>query len=343
MVEKSLENLIKEMDAADERLSPYGKIKASSVYIGGGTPSLMSEEQMKKLFDNLRNIFDINSKTEITVECTPDTINYSKLSAMERLGVNRISMGVQRLDDRWLLKMGRCHSSKDVMEALRLFQNKARFNVDLMYGFRWQNIEIFVADLLKILEFKPSEITLYRLENQKRTDDKKIDVEKADRKSTYAMQEVGKIILTNSGYLEGPAGWFTKKGFSKAQVYEDRWNKQIPLLGFGPEAYSFSKYQQHTNAGFDFYHKAIQDGKGILDCKRTYEYSKKQMDVRTMAFDLKSNFETLFDADQRSFFSSLVNAGLGEFIGRCGFKLNEYGVIAVEEIIRLLIGMVGMV
>lgn len=340
MIEESLRNLVKEMDIAVERLSPDEKIKASSIYIGGGTPSSMSQEQMAWLFDSLKKNFSINSGTEITMECAPDAIDGDKLLAMEKLGVNRISMGVQRLDDGWLLKMGRCHSSKDVLEALRLFQNNGmRFNVDLMYGFSGQNIELFAADLLKILEYEPTEITLYRLEDQKRTDDKKIEVEKADRKSTYAMQETGRVILTNSGYTEGPAGWFTKKGFSKAEVYEDRWNKQIPLLGFGPGAYSFSKYQQHTNKPFMEWQEAIKRGQEILDVERVYEYSNNQIGIRRMIFDLKSNFETNFDAGQRSFFSSLVKAGLGELMGGNGFRLNKCGIIAVEEIIRVLIGM----
>lgn len=148
-VEESLENLIKEMDMTKEHLSLDEKIKASSIYVGGGTPTLMSDEQMEKLFENLQKNYDINSQTEITMECTPDTMNIDKLSIMRKLGINRISMGVQRLDDEWLSKMGRGHNSEDVLKSLQLFKNEnIRFNIDLIYGFEGQSIESFTNEVI---------------------------------------------------------------------------------------------------------------------------------------------------------------------------------------------------
>lgn len=218
MLEESLRNLTTEINIATGRLSSTGKITVSSVYIGGGTPSLMAEDQMRKLFDNLEKFFNINGETEITMECTPDTITQEKLKIMKNLGVNRISMGAQWLDDEWLKSMNRRHSVAQVFKALALFnQNDIKYNVDFIYGFGKQGVESFCDDLNKILEYRPTEITLYRFEDKKRTDDKNIKIQKAGRKATYTMQEAGRIILGNNGYTEGPAGWFTKKDAKKRE------------------------------------------------------------------------------------------------------------------------------
>lgn len=340
-VEESLGNLIKEMDMAKEHLSLDEKIKANSIYIGGGTPTLMSEEQMEKLFENLQKNYDINSQTEITMECTPDTINSDKLSVMKKFGVNRISMGVQRLNDEWLAEVGRGHNSVDVLKSLQIFKNgKIRFNIDLMYGFDGQSIESFSDDLIKILEYEPPEITLYRFEDQKRTDDKNIKIGRNERENIYAMQQVGREILQKRGYAEGPDGWFTKEGYNRAQVYADRWKDQIPLLGFGPEAYSFSKYQQQTNEKHTKYVSSFKKGSLPIDSKRVYEYVGDQKDIRRMIFDLKSTFQTEIDEAHNSFFTNLSEKGLGAINVNGNkeiFKLNERGIIVVEEIMRVLV------
>lgn len=303
------------MEIVDRELELSKKSKTNSVYIGGGTPTLMSKESMERVFKNLHKFYDINEDAEITMKCTPDSIDEEKIKTMKNIGVNRVSMGVQRLNDDWLKSMNRRHTVSDVFKTLELFnKNGVNYNIDLIYGFGGQGVESFCDDLNEILKYNPAEITLYRFENQKRTDDKSIKVGRSSREPIYIMQEAGRIILLSHGYTEGPDGWFTRKGVKKAKVYEDRWDKQIPLLGFGPEAYSYSKYQQHTNKPLLQYQEAIQKNKEILNTKLTYEYTDKQVDIRRMVFDLKSKFKTSFKTNQEQFFISLSDAGLGEII-----------------------------
>ena len=334
-------DVIGEMEIVNKKLNLTSKPKASSVYIGGGTPTLMSSDSNEKLFQTLKQNYKIDADTEISMECTPDTLTEEKLKALKNFGVNRISMGVQRLDDEWLKSMNRRHSVQDVFDTLELLGGKGvNFNVDLIYGFEGQTIESFCEDLEKILKYSPTEITLYRFENQKRTDDRDIKVQRSERNTAYIMQEAGRIILTKAGYTEGPDGWFTKKGAKKATVYEDRWNKQIPLIGFGPEAYSYSKYQQHTNKPFRQYKEAISKKEMPLDKERIFEYQRTQKEIRRMVFELKSRFETSYDQSHESFFESLSTQGLGEIKNNEGnkiFKLSKHGIIAVEEIMRVLV------
>lgn len=342
MAANDIDDVVKEMEIVDQDLKLLKKVRANSIYIGGGTPTLLSKENMNGLFENMQKFYDIDSDTEITMECTPDTIDDKKIETMKNLGVNRISMGVQRLDNEWLQSMNRKHSVSDVFNTLELLnKNDIKYNIDLIYGFEGQSIESFCGDLNQILKYSPTEITLYRFEDQKRTDDRDIKIKRSERNLIYTMQETGRIILENNGYLEGPDGWFTRKEATKAKVYEDRWKKQIPLLGFGAEAYSFSKYQQQTNKPFRQYKEAIQNDQEILDIKRIYEYTNQQANIRRMVFDLKSKFETNFDKDHEKFFISLSNTGLGDIVKKKNdkeiFKLNKYGIIAVEEIMRVLV------
>ena len=341
MAGDDVEDIVIEMQRVADELGMQNKIKTPSIYIGGGTPTLLSKGSMRKLFDKINEIYEVGNDTEITIECTPDTITADKINALRQIRVNRISMGVQRLNDEWLKFMNRKHSSADVFQALKLLNESGiKYNIDLMYGFDGQTIESFCKDIVEILKYSPEEMTLYRLETQKRTDDKNIKVLRSNSELTYSMQEAGRMILNHNGYIEGPDGWFTRKDVKRAQVYEDRWKKQIPLLGFGPEAYSYSKYQQHTNKPFRDYREAIKNNGPILDTKRVFEYVGNQQEMRRIVFELKSHFETSFDGAYKQFFESLSNAGLGDIQENNNiktFQLNKYGIIVVEEIMRALI------
>ena len=336
-VDEDLKNLDEEISMVQERINPGVQLESSSLYIGGGTPTLMSEEQMDRFFHSLQRAYKFDESTEITMECTPDTLSVEKVQLMSQYGVNRISMGVQRLDDEWLASMGRKHLTSDVMSGLQLLDESGiRYNIDLLYGFEGQSVQSFVQDLQQILKFSPIEITIYRFEDQKRTDDRQIRLDRAESDQIYLMQDVAREILLQKGYYEGPDGWFTKEGYSKAQVYVDRWQDQKPLIGFGPEAYSFSKYQQHTNLPYHKYLESLGEKELPLDQDRTYEYSQDQQNLRRMIFDLKSTFSTTFNEDHSNFFHSLENAGLGK-ISDSNFQLNREGILVVEEVMRVLV------
>ncbi len=341
MAQDDAKNIISEMKEFNVLLNNKNKTKVTSIYLGGGTPTLLSNVILNELLDKISKLYKIHKNTEITIECTPDTLTKDKLYDYKKFGINRVSMGIQRLNDSWLKSMNRGHNTKDVFRALRLLSKaRIKYNVDLMYGFKGQTIKSFCKDIIKILKYSPDEITLYRFECKKRTDSKNIGVPESDKKISYSMQEAGRLILKARGYREGPDGWFTKKNSQRAQVYEDRWEKQIPLIGFGPEAYSYSKYQQYTNKSLLEYKKALSKNLQVVNSKRSFGYTVEQQEIRRMAFELKSHFETNFNKNYDKFFESLVSSDLGIIIkqGKLKiFKLNRHGIIVVEEIMRILI------
>ena len=106
-----------------------------SIFIGGGTPSLMSEQDLSMLFSGLRQKLNFDQNIEITLETNPGTFEIEKFKAFKKIGINRLSIGVQSFNDQNLQALGRIHSAKEAIEACmqasKIFDN---FNIDLMYG-----------------------------------------------------------------------------------------------------------------------------------------------------------------------------------------------------------------
>ena len=117
----------------------YPKATIDSIYIGGGTPSILSNEQLSIIFDALKKNFNLSdewfSNHEVSIECNPTSVDSAKLKHWKQLGINRVSMGVQSLCDQTLKTLGRCHTSQDakmaILEVSRYFDN---ISIDLIYG-----------------------------------------------------------------------------------------------------------------------------------------------------------------------------------------------------------------
>lgn len=336
-IEQEIQNLQKEQFLLQQALGESSKnTPVRSWYIGGGTPALMTEQQFELFFTSLRPYWNLQRNSEITMEITPEIVTPSKLACMHSHGINRISMGIQLLDDIWLKSQNRRHTVSHALDALRLFNEmKIRYNVDLMYGFEGQTVERFLKDIETLLPFFPPEITLYRIENQKRTNDEHISLSKSDSLHIYTMQQQGRMLLLENEYEEKPDGWFRKKGLLIPQVYADRWKDQIPLIGLGAAAYSYSRLQQHTNRSLHNYNQFIAHGKLAVHPEMTYYYNEKQQEIRKMVFSLKSEFKTLFSSQFETFFQNLQLSGLGK-IQRNECYLTQEGIIVVEEIMRYL-------
>lgn len=331
-VGRIIDNVLREINLRNRiALPPH---TTSSVYIGGGTPTLFPDDTINELLGILHTHHSFGPNTEITIETTPDSISRQKIEALSQ--INRWSMGVQRLDEGWLRSVKRGHTLAEVHKALQLMHDMGvKFNIDLMYGFEGQTPENFARDIEIILSYEPTQITLYRLEDQKRTDDKTIPVTRQSSIDVYMMQAIGRMILSERGYTEGPDGWFTAPGAHKAQVYEDRWTNQIPMIAYGSDAYSFSGLQQFTNHGLLEWEKCLQAERLPINPSSSFVYNAEQAGRRKIAFKLRSVFETDV-GEAEVFFRSLETAGLGRIEGKI-FKLSEIGLMSVHEIVKALI------
>ncbi len=140
--------LKKEIRMASEQ---FGRAKVTSAYLGGGTPNLLDKEKIASVCEELRRDFDLTNLKEFTIECNPESMDEEKLETYRRCGIDRISIGVQSLDDRNLKSVGRIHDSKRAMESLRLarkfFDN---VSCDVMIGLPYDDPELVRSELLTL-------------------------------------------------------------------------------------------------------------------------------------------------------------------------------------------------
>jgi oxygen-independent coproporphyrinogen-3 oxidase len=142
-----------------------------TVYMGGGTPSLLSCSQMKQLQDAFRSCFHFADSCEFTIEANPATLDEKKLEAYRQIGINRLSIGLQSAYDGELKKLSRVNNYADFLESYQLAR-KAGFeniSVDLMYGIPDQSVESLLSGLETVCQLKPQHISLYGLKIEKNT------------------------------------------------------------------------------------------------------------------------------------------------------------------------------
>ena len=140
-------------------------IAVGSVFFGGGTPSLLSADDMGAVLDRLRARFRIESGAEITVECNPESVTREKVAAYRAAGVNRVSLGVQALDDEILHRIGRLHDAAGARRAFDAARAAAFDNVsvDLMYGLPALDLERWIRGVEQVLDWAPEHVSAYGL------------------------------------------------------------------------------------------------------------------------------------------------------------------------------------
>ncbi len=143
----------------------YSGSKVSTVYVGGGTPTFLSETQLEDLFGVLRRHFLIGSEAEFTLEANPEGLTSGKARLLKAHGVNRVSLGVQSLNDRFLKFLGRAHDRAQALAAFEVLRQAgfSNLNVDLMYGFPQQTDEELQKDLRAFGEFNSEHVSAYSL------------------------------------------------------------------------------------------------------------------------------------------------------------------------------------
>ncbi len=135
-----------------------------AIFIGGGTPSLMSVNELSALFIGLKSRLNLNSEIEITLETNPSSFEIEKFENFKNIGINRLSIGVQSFNDEHLYSLGRIHNANEAIfactEAARIFDN---FNIDLMYGVQNQTLEQCLSGVNQAIKLNPSHISFYQL------------------------------------------------------------------------------------------------------------------------------------------------------------------------------------
>jgi len=173
-----------------------------SIFIGGGTPSLMSADDARELFKGLRQKLSIPNNIEITLEANPGTFDVNKFAQFKEVGINRLSIGVQSFNNKNLEFLGRIHSSEEAIQAIGEAQKVGfeNINIDLMYGLKNQTTELCMEDLSCAIELQPNHISFYQLTLEANTLFAKYPPKLPTEDNIWEMGEKGAALLQNSGF-----------------------------------------------------------------------------------------------------------------------------------------------
>lgn len=267
----------------DETYSDYRGMEVKSIFVGGGTPSVLPPALLGRISDKIFSRFDVDSKAEITIETNPGTLDAKKLGEMKSMYFNRLSMGLQAWQDRLLKKLGRIHTA-DEFETNFLQARDAGFkniNVDLMFALPAQSLDDWQETLEKVMKLRPEHISAYSLIIEEGTpffdmfdrgELKEID-EVTDRKMYYLAKEM----LSDKGYKQYEISNFAKEGF---ECYHNKvyWRTE-EYQGFGLGAHSYAGGVRFHNT-YDM--KEYLRGEGLRLDKEFLSLQEKQEEFMFM-------------------------------------------------------------
>ncbi|MBF0531596.1 MAG: radical SAM family heme chaperone HemW [Candidatus Omnitrophica bacterium] len=194
----------------------YAGARIGTVYVGGGSPSQLTDAQISALFAGLRSIFSFDKNAEISFEINPEHFSRVTAEVLSRCGVNRLSIGAQTWDDRRLRNLGRRHSADITLRAFAAARNAGFKNIslDLLFGFSGQTRRALIDDLKKTLVLSPEHVSLYALtvEPGSRFFRDKVSAASPEKQTLF----FGEIIdeLTAAGYAHYEVSNFAKPGFA---------------------------------------------------------------------------------------------------------------------------------
>ena len=267
-------------NAVDDGMQHY----VDTLFFGGGTPSLASSAQLKKVLDAVRDSFDISDKAEITIEANPETVTREKAAELKELGFTRVSMGVQSFDDAVLKALGRVHSADRARQAFRTLREAGfeNINLDLMFGVPMQSLDIWKQTLDEALSLRPEHLSFYSLQLEEDTplwtDYRNGRSDLPPWEENRAMYHYAVEKLREKGYNHYEVSNAARPGFECRHNLK-YWSMQ-PYLGFGISAHSFLPE-------YSAYGKLIGGFRGEMDWAAEDPASGLQKESLT---DLKGDF-----------------------------------------------------
>ena len=222
--------------------------KIKSIYIGGGTPSVLSENEIYEIFKALNNKFNIDSNAEITVEVNPESVNKEFLNSLKHSGVNRISMGIQSLKDNELSLLGRLSSAQMCINAYEslILSGISNISIDIMLAVPQQDKESLEFTLKKVSELNPNHISAYLLKLDNPADNNGLYEAPEEIQSELYLYTAN--FLKNLGYKHYEISNYAKEGFQSKHNL-NYWNGG-QYLAFGCGAYGFfnnTRYHIHPD------------------------------------------------------------------------------------------------
>ena len=340
-IDKFINAITKEIKISSVDVSNWN---IDTIFIGGGTPSILKGQQLEKIISALSQKYDLTRLAEFTLEVNPGEATIEDLKLYESLGINRLSIGVQSFQIQLLKFLTRTHERKDIFKTY----NNARsvgfenINVDLIYSIPGQTLNLLEKDLNEVAILHPEHISAYNLTLEKNT-----ELFKMVKKNIVAMPSES----VNAGFFERTVKFFKSKNYKLYEISNfsksdfqckhnlHYWNID-PYLGFGPSAHSFDlKYRWHNTKNLDSYIKNIDQKKPVrANIELLSEVNKLNevigfglrmssgFDIKVIPIKYRKEFKNKLTSAKKKFESCLVEKGHN-------IKLSEEGTLYADEII----------
>jgi oxygen-independent coproporphyrinogen-3 oxidase len=346
-----LSALLKEMEMVQPTETQF-----DTIYIGGGTPSILAEEEIAKLLETTQHLFRANSNSEITIEVNPGTVDLEKLSCYKTAGINRINIGVQSFNNSHLAFLGRIHNKEKASTAIEQSQRAGFDNIglDLIYGLPDQTEDDWIMDLQTAIGFKPEHLSCYMLTYEKGTD----MWNKMKRKDFYPLpdERVARLFehtiafLEDNGYTQYEISNFSKSVSEDHLNYASKHNQKYwtfaSYIGFGPSAHSHTEPKRSWNVrSIEKYIDLLNEGKKPIDGEETL--TREQMMTESIYLGLRKTngidvgtFNNKFSISFNSLFEEVI-ADLTDkeliSVDKEKCKLTRKGMLFLDSIASLFI------
>ena len=317
------------LDEANE----YKYTKVDTVFIGGGTPSVLSAKQLKILLDGINSVFCLSENCEFTIEANPKTLDEEKLTVLKQSRVNRLSIGIQSFNDEELKAIGRIHNAKTAYNTVELIKENGfdNFNLDLMLNLPNQTNESLLKTLETAISLNPSHISCYSLILEKNTplfeeyENGKFQMTSDDY--DRELYTLAKNILSQNGFEQYEISNFAKKGF-KSRHNLKYWNCD-EYIGLGVAAHSYlngirfyntSELQEYLNG---FYHKeeTVLSNKDKIS---EYIIMRLRLTDGISSSEFKKRFNVDFYESYKSLIDKFINTGFMKYESS-SYKLTDKG------------------
>jgi oxygen-independent coproporphyrinogen-3 oxidase len=300
--DKNASEVSRYLDVLAREFELYGKLPAIAgrplnfVYFGGGTPSFLSTQQLKGLVDRLSAVAPWNKAEEITFECEPGTLTQNKLEVIRRIGVTRLSLGVENFDDAILEMNGRAHRSPEIGQAYRWARalEFPQINIDLIAGMMGETEDNWRACIAKTLELDPDSVTIYQMELPFNTTISRNLLKQTGQFSAPIANWETKRRWVSEAFAElERAGYHLRSAYTAVRnpdktrfVYTDRLWQGADMAGLGVASFGHVNGVHMQNLDtWETYSASIE--RGEIPLSRAYRPTDEERLIRELVLQLK--------------------------------------------------------
>jgi oxygen-independent coproporphyrinogen-3 oxidase len=268
----------------DEELPNVQGRQLTSIFFGGGTPSIFSDEGIARIISEVKNRINFSSDIEITLEANPGTVEQDKFNGFYQAGVNRLSIGVQSFQAQKLSALGRIHTNDEAIRAAQsaIAANIDNFNLDLMHGLPQQTIDDALSDLQQAIDLNPKHISWYQLTIEKNTEFYNQPPTLPGEDSLFDIQAAGENLLQKNNFLQYEISAYCKEG--KQSRHNLNYWQFGDYIGIGAGAHG-----KITNNSTIFRRQKTRQPKDYMNSSKPFCIANKNIPINELPFEFMLN------------------------------------------------------